>query len=190
MKHFKSFIILRNWIDKQRITLLIFSLQFFIYLMGKPLLRKRTVLKVLVSALVALFVHFQASEYVEFLRTDETKRVRGPLYGTCAPTEQLQDLNEEIRPILSQLTVSQVHILWHDIKITIFLTLFIFLQNKSYFSTFKVNMEKECPFWAQQRMCNSNKCSICECDDKEIPLFWKKQQEEDESVMKEMSYGH
>lgn len=79
--------------------------------MGEPLLRKRTVLKVLVSALVAAFVHFQASDYVEFLRSDETKRVRGPLYGTCAPTEQLQDLNEEIRPILSQLTVSQVHIL-------------------------------------------------------------------------------
>jgi hypothetical protein len=51
-------------------------------------------------------------------------------------------------------------------------------------------MEKECPFWAQQRMCNSNKCSICECDDKEIPLFWKKQREEDESAMREKSYSH
>ena len=37
-------------------------------------------------------------------------------------------------------------------------------------------MEKECPFWAQQRMCNSNKCSICECEKNEIPLFWRKEE--------------
>ncbi len=39
-------------------------------------------------------------------------------------------------------------------------------------------------------MCNSNKCAICECEDNEIPLFWKKQQERDESEMKTMSYDH
>ncbi len=35
-------------------------------------------------------------------------------------------------------------------------------------------MENECPFWAQQRMCKTNKCAICECSDNEIPAFWKK----------------
>ena len=68
--------------------------------------RKRTYLKVLVSTLVALFIHLRASDYVNFFTTIETSRVRGPLYGTCAPIEQLQDLNEEINPILTQLSVS------------------------------------------------------------------------------------
>jgi hypothetical protein len=42
--------------------------------------------------------------------------------------------------------------------------------------TYKVNMENDCPFWAQQRMCNSNKCDICYCEDNEIPVFWRKQE--------------
>lgn len=37
-------------------------------------------------------------------------------------------------------------------------------------------MERECPFWAQQRLCNNDKCAICECEDEEIPDFWKAQQ--------------
>lgn len=44
-------------------------------------------------------------------------------------------------------------------------------------------MENECPFWAQQRMCNSNKCAICECSENEIPVFWKQHlQTRDEGV--------
>ena len=39
-------------------------------------------------------------------------------------------------------------------------------------------------------MCNSNKCSICECDEKEIPTFWKKQRETDESLMNKANYNH
>ncbi|CDW82655.1 endoplasmic oxidoreductin-1 [Stylonychia lemnae] len=41
-------------------------------------------------------------------------------------------------------------------------------------------MEYECPFWAQQRMCNSNKCAICECTENEIPSFWKSHQQKTE----------
>ena len=70
--------------------------------------RRRTYLKILLSTLVALFVNFRASEYISFFQHDETVRVRGPLYGTCAPIEQLQDLNDEINPILTQLSVSKV----------------------------------------------------------------------------------
>lgn len=39
-------------------------------------------------------------------------------------------------------------------------------------------MEKECPFWAQARLCNSNKCTICECGENEVPAFWKQNQKE------------
>jgi len=51
--------------------------------------------------------------------------VEGPLYGTCAPIEHLQDLNKEILPKLNEIV------------------------KMPYFSTYKINMEKECPFWAQ-----------------------------------------
>lgn len=44
-------------------------------------------------------------------------------------------------------------------------------------------MERECPFWAQQRLCNSNKCGVCECEDKDVPKFWKKAQDEDQTSM-------
>ena len=49
-------------------------------------------------------------------------------------------------------------------------------------------MERECPFWAQQRMCNNNKCSICECGDNSIPNYWKEQIRSDESDMQGLSH--
>ena len=42
-----------------------------------------------------------------------------------------------------------------------------------FFRTYKINLERECPFWAQQRLCNNGKCSICECEEKDLPDFWK-----------------
>ena len=72
----------------------------------------------------------------------------GDLFGTCAPIEQLQALNTKISPILAS------------------------LKQTPFFRTYKVNLERECPFWAQARLCNSDKCSICECDAKDVPLFW------------------
>lgn len=46
------------------------------------------------------------------------------------------------------------------------------IVNQPFFRTFKVNMERDCPFWAQERMCNNNKCAVCECDEKSVPMFW------------------
>ena len=34
-------------------------------------------------------------------------------------------------------------------------------------------MERECPFWAQHRLCNTGKCTVCECTDDEVPNFWR-----------------
>lgn len=51
-------------------------------------------------------------------------------------------------------------------------------------------MENECPFWAQQRMCNSNKCAICECSDNEIPSFWKQRlQSQDTGIFNHILAG-
>lgn len=47
-------------------------------------------------------------------------------------------------------------------------------------------MEKNCPYWAIERMCNSNKCSICTCEEHEIPEFWKEKQELSQPV----SFNH
>jgi len=71
------------------------------------------------------------------------------LYGICAPIEHLKELNREIYPTLQKLTLTP------------------------FFRTYRVNMERECPFWAQQRLCNNHKCSVCECSDEEIPSFWR-----------------
>jgi len=79
--------------------------------------------------------------------------IEGDVYGICAPIESLRDLNVKLAPLLSQLT------------------------STPFFRSYKVNLERECPFWAQQRLCNNNKCAICECEDKDIPAFWKDQQE-------------
>ena len=68
--------------------------------------RKRTYLKVIISIIVAVFINKRASDVSDFFKMRETKRVRGPIYGSCSPIEQLQDLNEEINPILNQLAVS------------------------------------------------------------------------------------
>ena len=48
----------------------------------------------------------------------------GDVYGICAPMEQLQGLNGKIAPILSQ------------------------LKQTPFFRTYKINLERECPFWA------------------------------------------
>jgi hypothetical protein len=57
------------------------------------------------------------------------------------------------------------------------------LKATPYFRTYKVNLERECPFWAQQRLCGNNKCAVCECSDSEIPLFWKEQKSHDHQVV-------
>jgi hypothetical protein len=37
-----------------------------------------------------------------------------------------------------------------------------------------MNIESECPFWAQQRLCASGGCTVCRCDSKDIPSEWSK----------------
>ena len=72
----------------------------------------------------------------------------GELFGTCAPIEELRELNKHIYPILM------------DLKATPF------------FRTYMINLERECPFWAMERLCNNEHCSVSECDKKDVPNFW------------------
>ena len=47
-----------------------------------------------------------------------------------------------------------------------------------FFRTFKANMAEECPFWAQQRMCNRDKLSVyglhLHCEEEDVPAYWRK----------------
>jgi ERO1-like protein alpha len=43
---------------------------------------------------------------------------------------------------------------------------------------FKVNLFCDCPLWPEDGMCAMEACSVCECDDGEVPPAWKSEEEE------------
>jgi hypothetical protein len=48
------------------------------------------------------------------------------------------------------------------------------LVNKRFFRFFKVNLDKECPFWAVQSTCGKNGgCEVCHCNAEDIPVSWR-----------------
>lgn len=47
------------------------------------------------------------------------------------------------------------------------------LKNTKFFSIFKVNFDSECNVWTQNKICSFSTCSICQCDESEVPLPWK-----------------
>ncbi|CAM9785369.1 unnamed protein product [Chrysoparadoxa australica] len=57
------------------------------------------------------------------------------------------------------------------------------LQQRKFFTYFKVNLEKDCPFWTTNNQCHLRDCSICECTPEEIPPAWL----EEESVSNSMA---
>ena len=79
------------------------------------------------------------------INTDEA------LYGgKCAPIAKLETLNGQISTGLTE------------------------LKSTTFFKTYKINLERECPFWDQQRLCDSNKCVVEESPKEKVPLFWQK----------------
>lgn len=49
------------------------------------------------------------------------------------------------------------------------------LRDKTFFRMFKVDLNKDCPFWAREDLCSSptGSCAVCECTEDEVPLPWK-----------------
>lgn len=49
------------------------------------------------------------------------------------------------------------------------------LTSTQFFRIFKVDLSRECPFWARTDLCTSptGSCSVCECTDDEIPTHWR-----------------
>ena len=46
------------------------------------------------------------------------------------------------------------------------------LVRKPFFRYFKVNLYCDCPFWPDDGVCSLRDCSVCECDNKEVPQAW------------------
>ncbi|CBJ32777.1 conserved unknown protein [Ectocarpus siliculosus] len=58
-----------------------------------------------------------------------------------------------------------------------FMPLLTKLQKRNFFKYFKVNLEKECPFWEEDGQCMMRDCSVCECSPEEIPKPWLEEDE-------------
>lgn len=71
--------------------------------------------------------------------------------------ENLHSANKKINPILRE------------------------LKEKTFFRLFKANLEAECPFWVEKMLCASNKCGVCECDEKEVPKEWENSSKNNQS---------
>jgi hypothetical protein len=46
------------------------------------------------------------------------------------------------------------------------------LQDRTFFSFFKVDLSQECPFWDENFECHNEFCAVCECDQAQIPSKW------------------
>lgn len=47
------------------------------------------------------------------------------------------------------------------------------LVQQPFFRFFKVSLYDECPFWPDDGMCMLRDCSVCPCEDDEVPKPWK-----------------
>jgi ERO1-like protein alpha len=48
------------------------------------------------------------------------------------------------------------------------------LVKTPFFRYFKVDLYCECPLWPDDGMCSLRDCSVCECEEHEIPEPWRK----------------
>jgi ERO1-like protein alpha len=46
------------------------------------------------------------------------------------------------------------------------------LVQTKYFRMIRLNINQECPLGILNRICKSNSCSVCRCDERDIPLAW------------------
>ncbi len=47
------------------------------------------------------------------------------------------------------------------------------LVRQPFFRYFKVSLYCDCPFWPDDGMCVLRDCSVCPCEDHEVPAPWK-----------------
>ena len=52
------------------------------------------------------------------------------------------------------------------------------VTSTAYFRYFKVNLFCDCPLWPEDGMCALEACSVCECEDSEVPPVWRKEEQQ------------
>ncbi|CAD7695908.1 unnamed protein product [Ostreobium quekettii] len=76
-------------------------------------------------------------------------RLRGTVNDCCCDYETVNRVNQEhLHPVVSELVKT------------------------AYFRYFKVNLNCDCPLWPDEGMCSMETCSVCECEDGEVPEPW------------------
>ncbi|GIL71642.1 hypothetical protein Vretifemale_2171 [Volvox reticuliferus] len=85
----------------------------------------------------------------------ETCKLSGHVDECCNCTYQdVDQLNAVVHPLLRQLV------------------------RTAFFRYFKVNIYCDCPLWPDDSMCSLRACSVCECEQSEVPQPWRQQEEE------------
>ncbi|EAS05801.2 endoplasmic reticulum oxidoreductin 1 (macronuclear) [Tetrahymena thermophila SB210] len=80
----------------------------------------------------------------------QTFNYKGKIDDCCCEAELVQNTNQKIYQKLDE------------------------LSHTKFFRTFKVNIDTECKFFSVEGICKSQGCSVCRCDENNIPLPWKK----------------
>ncbi|CAI2362017.1 unnamed protein product [Moneuplotes crassus] len=75
--------------------------------------------------------------------------VGGSISDVCTTVEELRVINYEIHPHLNR------------------------LRGSEFFRIFRVNLDRRCPFWEAEGRCITNKCTVDECETKEVPQQFK-----------------
>lgn len=55
------------------------------------------------------------------------------------------------------------------------------LPSSTFFSVFSVNLDKQCPFWEADAQCVIRECTVCHCEDSEVPPAWLREGQEGNS---------
>lgn len=78
--------------------------------------------------------------------------LEGKIDDCCTDFRDIDTINDKIHPVLLKLVET------------------------SFFRRFKVDLQAKCPFWALNEICkNPKSCGVCYCDEKDIPLNWKQE---------------
>lgn len=46
------------------------------------------------------------------------------------------------------------------------------ITNRTFFRYFRVDLEEKCPYWQEDGQCMMESCSVCTCEDSEVPRSW------------------
>ena len=113
---------------------------------------KVILLNMLIFVIWGRIIYYLMSKWVndnQYLSSLKDYKIQGNVEEFNVEINDLLEINKEINPLLDE------------------------IRSSEYFRIFKVNFDSECNFWTQNKICSFSTCTICSCDEEEIPLPWK-----------------